>query len=85
MAKKGNVMHFVEDERAKGAKDKDIRHKLLDAGWHMDIIHNAMHKNDKTPQGGPVLPTTSDTEVIKRYALIGLGIFLVLVLLAVFI
>jgi hypothetical protein len=46
MQKKPAIRQFIESERERGATDKDIRHKLLDAGWHMDIIHHAMDKMD---------------------------------------
>lgn len=46
MKKRSAVLHFIEKEREKGATDKEIRHKLLDAGWSMDIIHHAMHKRE---------------------------------------
>jgi hypothetical protein len=42
MSKKSAVVHFIEKERNRGLADKEIRHKLLDAGWHMDIIQRAM-------------------------------------------
>ncbi len=44
MQKKSAVIAFVEDERAKGVGDLDIQHKLLDAGWQIDIIHWALGK-----------------------------------------
>jgi SOS response regulatory protein OraA/RecX len=47
--KRPAVLHFIDEEREKGATDQQIRHKLLDAGWHMDIIHRAMHdREDQT-------------------------------------
>lgn len=42
MKGKSAVEAFVESERTKGAADTEIIHKLLDAGWHMDIIQWAM-------------------------------------------
>lgn len=42
MKKRPAVLHFIAEEREKGTADQAIRHQLLDAGWHMDIIHRAM-------------------------------------------
>lgn len=51
MSGKSTVLHFIEKERANGASDQQITHQLLDAGWHMDIIHNALnHDNEDVPQ-----------------------------------
>lgn len=38
-----SVAQFISDRRAEGMSDSKITHMLLDAGWHMDIIHKAMH------------------------------------------
>ena len=38
-----SVAQFISDRRAEGLNDSKITHMLLDAGWHMDIIHKAMH------------------------------------------
>ena len=38
-----SVAQFIYDRRAEGLNDSKITHMLLDAGWHMDIIHKAMH------------------------------------------
>lgn len=38
-----SVAQFISDKRAEGLSDSKITHMLLDAGWHMDIIHKAMH------------------------------------------
>lgn len=38
-----SVVQFIADERASGKTDSEITHMLLDAGWHMDIIHKAMN------------------------------------------
>jgi hypothetical protein len=43
--RKSAVHKYIEDERGKGSSDKDIQHKLLDAGWEMDIVQHVMeHK-----------------------------------------
>ncbi len=42
MQTKSTVLIFIETERAKGVGEQKIQHKLLDAGWHMDIINKAM-------------------------------------------
>jgi hypothetical protein len=47
--KRPAVLHFIDKEREKGATDQEIRHKLLDAGWGMDIIHRAMDEKDAKP------------------------------------
>jgi hypothetical protein len=84
MRKKPAVLHFIEEERSKGTKDTEIRHKLLDAGWHMDIIHHAMHKKDDHAHQ-PESTATNDWRSRMNYPLIGAGIFLLLILLALFI
>lgn len=38
-----SVVQFISDERAAGKSESEITHMLLNAGWHMDIIHKAMH------------------------------------------
>ena len=49
MQKKSAVLRFIDEERAKGASDKEIRHQLLDRGWHMDIVQSAMDtKHDES-------------------------------------
>lgn len=48
--KRPAVLHFIDKEREKGATDQQIRHRLLDAGWHMDIIHRAMHSGEGQPR-----------------------------------
>ncbi len=87
MQKKSAVLHFIDEERSKGKSDKDICHQLLDRGWHMDIIQNAMHKkhNDSTPAKHtvPVTKKFSATHLQNPY--IWVGIFGLLVLLALFI
>ena len=40
---KMSVAKFISDKRAEGLSDSKITHDLLDAGWHMDIIHKVMH------------------------------------------
>ncbi len=37
------IAQFISDKRAEGKTDSQITHILLDAGWHMDLIHKAMH------------------------------------------
>lgn len=37
------IAQFISDKRAEGKTDSEITHTLLDAGWHMDLIHKAMH------------------------------------------
>ena len=56
MKKPSSVTAFVDDERAKGKSDAAIRHQLLDAGWHMDIIKHAMAKK----------PVSDDTVVKQK-------------------
>jgi hypothetical protein len=48
MSNKSAVLHFIEEERGKGTSDQIIRHQLLDAGWHMDIIQHAMRTDYQT-------------------------------------
>jgi hypothetical protein len=46
MSKKSTVIRFVEKERSRGSSESEIQGKLLDAGWHMDIIQHAMGQNE---------------------------------------
>lgn len=87
MPKKSAVLQFVEDERAEGKTDKQIIHDLLDAGWEMDVIHYALegetaHKPAEAPIRQPAKKTIPEL-LIHPYA-IG-GIFLIIVLLAIFV
>jgi hypothetical protein len=42
---KNFVLGFIERQRADGASDKEILHRLLGAGWPADIIMKALeHK-----------------------------------------
>lgn len=91
MHKKSAVLEFVEKERAKGTSDQDIQHKLLDAGWHMDIIHQVMETNTAQPTGPVANGVKPDNLTVrtlaKKYPIplaVGGG-FLVLVLIALFI
>lgn len=40
---KQSVVKFIEDKRAEGKTDSQITHTLLEAGWHIDIIHKVVH------------------------------------------
>lgn len=61
MQGKSAVLMFIEAERAKGASDQQIQHKLLDAGWHMDIIQKAM--NHREPVAIPVVKRTVSKKI----------------------
>jgi hypothetical protein len=86
--KKPSVLHFIDEEREKGTSDKDIIHKLLDAGWHMDIIQRALHSGETEPTALPTITTAGIKERLTRSIntlhVIG-GIFVLLVLLALYI
>lgn len=87
MQKKSAVLRFIDQERAKGTSDKEIQHQLLDAGWHMDIIQNAMHSK----QSSQLLETSNTRKkkeinaarVLNPY--IWAAVFVALVLFALFI
>lgn len=40
---KQSLVKFIDDKRAEGKTDSQITHTLLDAGWHIDIIHKVLH------------------------------------------
>ncbi len=40
---KRSMVDFIATERREGKTDTEIVHDLLEAGWHMDIIHKTMH------------------------------------------
>lgn len=89
MKKKPDVPHFIEEERQKGRSDEEIRRKLLNAGWQIDIIHNAMqNKRRSVTLQTPVNKALSYKEMadnaIRTPFFLG-GILVLLVLLAVFI
>ncbi len=86
MQKRSAVVSFIEEERAKGLTNKEIQHKLLDAGWQMDIIHKVMDKDNMsktpTPHNPPVQPRST---IELRHIAYGLGgVFILLVLFVAF-
>lgn len=85
MKGKSAVLTFIDKERAKGAKDKEIRHKLLDAGWHMDIVSRAMkdHK-PKTPHA-PRKPLTKKQLTELEISIMAGSLLILAVLLALYI
>ena len=88
MKKKPAVPDFIKQERSKGVSDEEIQRKLLEAGWHMDIIHSALNgKKDSAP---PVVSGTADYKknagnTVKSPVFITIAVVLLLVLLAIFI
>ena len=88
--KKPAVPNFIEIERAKGKSDEEIKSKLLDAGWHMDIVLSAMKGGigRKVIQETKPAKATSYREIILnkiKTPFFGSFILLLLVLLAIFI
>lgn len=87
MAKKDSVPVFIEKERRKGTGDEEIVHKLVEAGWHLDIINEAIKKvGVRKPMPG--VNSTDQDKIfgVPRKPLIAGGvIFLVLILAALFI
>lgn len=80
---KDSVAQFISDGRAVGKTDSEITHELLDAGWHMDIIANAMHGEPiKHRNLEPILDIKK--QPIRRSVIAGGIILLVLLLLAAF-
>lgn len=67
--------------------DQEIRHKLLDGGWHIDIVNNAMGGTQVTGQPKPFIAAVPEQSWRKRLlSPVSFGVaFLVLVLLALFI
>ncbi len=87
MQKKSAVIAFIEEQRSTGATDKEIKHQLLDAGWHMDIIQHAMqavHSDKPTLPAGDA--TTKKSELLNpQKPYVWLALFIVLVITAIFI
>jgi hypothetical protein len=51
-----SIAQFISDKRAEGKSDSQISHLLLDAGWHMDVIHKALNAElTRTRELTPVL------------------------------
>ena len=92
---KSAVHKFIEDERGKGSTDQEIQHKLLDAGWQMDIIQHTMDQKtvDKlestnTLVGKPVKPVKSSSglrHILSNPVYAGLIVLLAALLIALFI
>lgn len=73
MDKKSAVVTFIETERANGKSDTSIQHKLLDAGWQMDIIQWAMGQI-AGERAQPHAASTSPSHKHRRELLFGGGV-----------
>jgi len=83
MEKQQGVVHYIEEERAKGKSDQDITHDLLNNGWQMDIIQSAMHGAPiKRRDLEPILDIRK--QPIRRIIIFGGIVLLILCLLAAF-
>jgi len=83
---KPTLVQFIADKRAEGKTDSEITHMLLDAGWHMDIIHKSMHGEPIKHRGlDPILDIKK--QPLRKSALYGVALVVVigLILLALFI
>lgn len=86
MHKKSAVLKFIEKERAKGVGDQGIQHQLLDAGWHMDIIQNAMSSELSKSAPKPISSTAKKKLPVRQLQLLGIVLFFfVMVFVALFI
>ncbi len=71
---KESVVKFIEGKRAEGKTDSQITHILLDAGWHMDIIHKVLHGEPIKSLGlEPVLTP----KIEQKYKKIIIGVLIV--------
>ncbi len=86
MKKKSAIPHFIEVERTKGRTDAQIRRKLLDAGWHIDIVQSALKNKVGVQPSRPI--NKGYKYALKDPAntpyMVG-GVLVLLVLLALFI
>jgi hypothetical protein len=94
MDKKSSVLVFIEEERAKGASDQEITHRLLDSGWHMDIIQNALKHREQigsflerhpAPETKKGLSRWLDYRSLLYNPLFYAGVFALLVLFVLFV
>ena len=78
-------MEFIEKEKKKGTSEEEIQHKLLDAGWQIDIIHHALDKiHGERPIAMHNPPTIKKHYTTEQYVIGGAVILVILVLLASF-
>ena len=83
MSKKSSVIEFIEKERAEGKSNRQIKHDLLDAGWHMDIIKHALGELEKGTIQPAIISRPRFTK--KELTIAGCSIFLLILLLAIFV
>ena len=84
MKQKSAIPLFIEEERAKGKSDEEIRHQLLDAGWKMDIIQSAMQADAARHTGLQPVPESLALKLLKN-PLLYIGVVILLLLMAMFI
>lgn len=81
-----SVTQFISDKRAEGKSDSQITHMLLDAGWHMDIIHKAMNSElIRSRELKPILTPKLQRYRMRIYSVIVVISLILLVFLAIFI
>lgn len=86
MTKKPSVTQYISDKRAEGLNDSEITHKLLDAGWHIDVIHKVMHGEPiRTRDLKPILDIKKQRLNRKNLVIIGVILFIALCVAAAFI
>ena len=80
---KDSVAQFISDGRAAGKTESEMTRELLEAGWHMDIIANAMH-GDPIPHRNlePILDIRK--QPLRKSVVAGVVLLLIAMLLAAF-
>ncbi len=82
---KPSVAQFISDKRAEGHDDSRIIHQLLDAGWHMDIIHKVMNTEIEHRKLEPILVKKQWKHRSEIKIAIVCVVLIIIALLAVFI
>ena len=73
-----SVAQYISDKRAEGHDESKIIHQLLDAGWHMDIIHKVMNTEIKHRKLEPILKK-KQKPYQKYLPLVLFGLFIIAV------
>ena len=82
-----SIVDFIAEKRADGKSDSEITHFLLGAGWHMDIIHKALHDSAIHQRNFEPILDIKKQPFKKPVVLIciGVGVLILLSLIAAFI
>lgn len=78
------MVKFIEEERSAGKTDTQIAHDLLEAGWHMDIIHKSMHGAPIKKRGYEPILDIKKQPIRREFIIGGVGFVIVFWLLIIF-